>query len=463
MKEKKLLHALSNVDERYLEEMHETKTVKKRPAMKLVWVAAAVLSLMTLLMGSAMIKLWPATCDLFKYPLTDPALVAPENIKLTVAEVNPTSMKVYCKVEGVEDGKDAIYILPNGPFTLDRKTDEGWEPLTPKYEDADWKAYRMLTGGTTDWYISWTGIYGILEPGTYRYNAVVLEGKAPSSVEFTVTKKLDPTMKELLENTLSSYSYCVRYTAIPEISNMDHLSRKDREVLVETTHGNTTEYRKYGDQLLVLDYFDDQPEQPSLGMMVKNGQKYRLDHEGDDSTNPIIGWSLWPDVDQNRFTSWVTDLLTGNNCTLQYAPDGTPESVVRVTKRPNQAYGITVTWTETWELDTTDPGAVAAVFARQDVNKPRTFSWEEEQKTLEPLEVSFHNTQPQPITTAPQAAERAMAECTVDYTKVIVYHDETAGMWKVEFQNFYGYQGYQYVYLTDDGLTYAVANGAPKT
>ena len=35
-------------------------------------------------------------------------------------------------------------------------------------------------------------------------------------------------------------------------------------------------------------------------------------------------------------------------------------------------------------------------------------------------------------------------------------------MWKVEFQIAYGYQGYQYVYLDDDGITQMISGVGSK-
>ena len=61
-----------------------------------------------------------------------------------------------------------------------------------------------------------------------------------------------------------------------------------------------------------------------------------------------------------------------------------------------------------------------------------------------------------------EAIERVKAECTVQYDKIVVYRDEEAGMWKVEFQIMYGYQGYQYIYLNDDGITQMVSGAGSK-
>ena len=50
----------------------------------------------------------------------------------------------------------------------------------------------------------------------------------------------------------------------------------------------------------------------------------------------------------------------------------------------------------------------------------------------------------------------------MEHTKVLVYRDEAAEMWKVEFQMEYGYHGYQYIYLDDEGITQMVSGAGSK-
>ena len=76
---------------------------------------------------------------------------------------------------------------------------------------------------------------------------------------------------------------------------------------------------------------------------------------------------------------------------------------------------------------------------------------------MKSLEVAYKNTTAEPVTTATEAIKRAMEECSVEYDKILVYRDESAKMWKVEFQIEYGYQGYQYIYLDDEGITQMVS------
>ena len=196
--------------------------------------------------------------------------------------------------------------------------------------------------------------------------------------------------------------------------------------------------------------------------MYKEGHAYYLDHEGDDSDNPVIGWSRWTELDRNRLEDWVSLILESGEYELRDAQDGSGKELVQVTQREHEYYGVTSTWTVVWKLDTSDPGACADELAQQDVNAARPFTWELDRQSRKPLNRTFVNTQPQPITTAPEAVDRALAEYSGDYTKVIVYRDETAGMWKVEFQDDYGYRGYHYVYLDDNGITQMIAEGEPK-
>lgn len=199
-------------------------------------------------------------------------------------------------------------------------------------------------------------------------------------------------------------------------------------------------------------------------MMYKDGIKYTLDHEGDDRTKPIIGWSPWPDMDMNRLTDWISMLTVDTDSwEAEYDAAG---ALTRLERRSHTGryddYDVEVTYIETWEFKTDNRSETAEKFAAQGVDTAQEFSWEEDQKNMKSLDVEYINTTVLPIHTASEAIERAKAECTVQYDKIIVYRDEEAGMWKVEFQIMYGYQGYQYIYLNDDGITQMVSGAGSK-
>ena len=123
---------------------------------------------------------------------------------------------------------------------------------------------------------------------------------------------------------------------------------------------------------------------------------------------------------------------------------------------------VTSTTTITVLIKDTDPATISQKIEEQDINFYREFNWAEDQKNRTPQTVTFRNTTPSSVTNAPEAIALAMKECTVDYTKIVLYRDEAAGMWKVEFQIMYGHQGYQYIYMNNDGITQMVAYGSAK-
>lgn len=123
---------------------------------------------------------------------------------------------------------------------------------------------------------------------------------------------------------------------------------------------------------------------------------------------------------------------------------------------------VPVTNTMTIEICDTDAASISKKIADQDVNFYRDFSWEKDRKEQTPLNVDFQNTGSSPVTNAPEAIAQAVKECNVEYTKIVVYRDEAAGMWRVEFQILYGHGGYQYVYLNNDGITQMIANAGAK-
>lgn len=465
MNGKELFESMTHVHSKYILEADALPEAQPRPrrlVLKKSALIAAVLGLMVLLMGSTVIiRTVLAESDLFDYPLVDTALVPPENIHLTVDQVGTTSMHVYCDIEGVEYGKNSIYILANGPFAIEKQTENGWEALPSNIDDPTWDADEILTDGTTDWYVNWSAMYGILEPGTYRYVATVLEGNVPVSVEFTVEGEESSDLQAAVQGILNGEAYHIRYTTWYEFGSMENLTKDGRDFVEHETATYTYEYVKSGEDMLYLCYREDILW---TGMMYENGIKYQLDHEGDDRTNPVIGWSPWPDMDLNDLTSWIgtlTSRLVESN--VENNTNGSISRIVYTEKGDTfNSYKIEYTRYQTWEIITTDPIEAAAKLAQQDVDTAREFSWEDDRKNMKALEVEFVNTDAQPVSSASEAIARAMAECTVEHDKILCYRDEEAGMWKVEFQIMYGYQGYQFIYLNDDGITQMVSGAGSK-
>ena len=152
------------------------------------FILVAIIVMSVFLMGSAVIiRLTLATAP--EYPLIEPDSIPHENIHLSVSDITPTSMRIYCKIDGVIEGVNDIFIQCNGPFTIEKQTDGEWEQLHMILEDPTWDAEDVRTKGSTDWPVNWSTLYGVLSGGTYRFTTTVLEGNKPVSVEFTVAEE----------------------------------------------------------------------------------------------------------------------------------------------------------------------------------------------------------------------------------------------------------------------------------
>lgn len=425
------------------------------------WLIAAIIAAMVFLMGSAwVIHLTIAAHP--DYPIIDAAEISLESVHLSVSDVTPTGMHVYVSIDGFEPGSEqAVYMLQNGPFHLDRKTESGWESVTVLIDDPEWDADRVWTDGNSDWIIDWSAVYGMLGGGTYRYTITLLEGKEPVSVEFQIDTVQKTDLAASLQSILDGDSYYVKYTIRNELASIENLTKEQKELFESENAVWIYEYWKSGEDLMHLIYRENILW---VGMMYKDGIKYALDHEGDDRTKPIIGWSPWPDMDMNRLTDWISMLMVDlDSWEAAYNSAGTLTGLKRNSRNGRfDGYDIEVTYIETWEFSTDNSVETADKFAEQDVDTALVFSWEEDQKSMKSLNVEYVNTAAEPITTASEAIARAKAECSVTYDKIIVYRDEEAGMWKVEFQIMYGYQGYRYVYLDDEGITQMVSGAGSK-
>ena len=435
-----------------------------RRSVKKLWIIAAIVGLMLLLMGCVgIIRYVSARSILHDYPVADGDQIDAKRVHLSVEDVTATSMRVYCVVDGIEYGVNSVEMIQNGPYTIEKKKADGWEVLSVLREDPLDQGNEVLSAGELDWLVDWSGTYGILSSGTYRYTATVVEGVEPISVEFTVNKQEGMNLQDEIGNILNAESYCVRFYMSYEYGSLEKVSDQVREYLVdfaEVENASYGEYWKHGDDLL---YFYYRGDKIINGMMYKDGIKYSLDFEGDNVNNPVIGWSQHPDLELDRLTGWVTYLSRQGFCgNAEYSEDGSLRKITVIEERDNfqDNYKVDTTITRVWEIVTTEQAMTE--IGEQDVNVVREFSWKEDQQVMKALNVQFNNTTVQPIATASEAIDRAMAECTVEYEKILVYRDADEGMWKVEYQILYGYQGYQYVYLDDDGITRMVSGAGSK-
>ena len=352
-----------------------------------------------------------------------------------------------------------------------------------------------LTGGQLDLGYSWGLVYGRLNPGTYRLTTTVVEGQPEVHVEFNIADSSNLTHAEAIQRcndaidaVLNRECYHVYLSQLQEFGEIPEGIRMD-----DGHNTSYSEFWKSGEDYLEL--YAREEGQVVDGMMKKAGVKYRLDNETEgDSNTPVAGWSVWPDLDDERLAWWAAyyepnsaafpdgiGVITDEEITFQRRTDDQDNQTETVsflfddggnlkkilsTRFEKRFYAenafVPVTNTMTIEICDTDAASISKKIADQDVNFYRDFSWEKDQKERTPLNVAFQNTTFSPVTSAPEAIAQAVKECNVEYSKIVVYRDEAAGMWRVEFQILYGHLGYQYVYLNNDGITQMIANAGAK-
>ncbi len=497
-----LLESIGQIPEIYITDAHATQPKSAAPRRKMILVAAVLAALLALTGFTFAAHYILAESPFTSLPRLTGADIQYEDIDLTVAGVSPTGIRLMCTIhnaafseENPEDSENAIGII-NGSFYLEKKTDSGWEELPKRIEDATWEKQEYITGGQLDLEYTWGVVYGRLDAGTYRLTTTVVEGQPEMSVEFQITDSSDMTYAQAIQKCndatdalLNRECYHIYLSQVTEYGDIPEGAR-----IADEHDTSYSEFWKSGGDYLEL--FSRGAGQVVDGKMKKDGIKYRLDNETEyDGNTTVAGWSVWPALDEERLAWWaeyyepenvifpegvgvisdeeITFLRKNANeddgtqtVSFHFDDAGNLEEIV-LTIVVNQYYAenayVPVTNTVTIQILDTDASSIAQKIADQDVDFYREFSWKADQKQYTPLQVNFRNTAPTPVTSAPEAIAQAVKECNVDYTKIVVYRDEAAGMWRVEFQVQYGYGGYQYIYLNNDGITQMIANAGAKT
>lgn len=518
MKGEKMLIGLSYIDRKFIDEsendtvsgikLHESTgqeaSISIKRTMKRPLLIAAIIALMLSLMGCAAVTylVW-AESPFTSLPLLIGEQIAYDDIQIQVIGASPTGLAMMCTIdnpafasENPDESENAIDII-NGPFYLERKTDNGWEELPKIIEDATWEKQTFRTGGSLDLRYSWGNVYGYLDPGTYRITTTVVEGQPEMQVEFEISAPKNLDNAEAIQKCNDAVQSLVNQEAYHiYLTQESKYGPQPEGIHVGDDGFACDEFWKSGEDYLNLHSRDG--GQVNDGFMKKGGIKYRLDNEVEyDSTTPVAGWSVWPSLDDNRLAWWAMyyhpdrvtfpegiGVVSDEEITFQLIPQEGETATETVSFFFDEAgklekyqsirvdtiavdpkvseVDVTGTYTTILLIMDTDPAVISQRIEEQDINFYREFTWAEDQQSRTPQTVTFKNTTNNPVTNAPEAIAQAMKECTVDYTKIVVYRDEAAGMWKVEFQILYGHQGYQYIYMNNDGITQMVAYGSAK-
>lgn len=466
MKGKDLFVGMSFIDSKFIEEAEAVTRLKpeKRLFLRRPFLLAAVIALLLMLVGCGTYMVLTLAGEPWaSMPKVEGKDVPGEDIHVTVKSASPTGIQLQCDIEGFGIEEKSIIMLQYAPCILERKTQGGWEKVPKRMEDPEWTADRMLTDGHCVIETSWPAVYGYLDVGSYRITLEVVEGHEPVTLEFEITEEMHTEGLKLAEDLVSREYWHVRETGFHTYGALENVPEEIHDQFRGPfgDEDDVTEYWKYGENFLCLHYDEGELES---GMMLKDGVKYSLVREQESNDYPIVGWMPWPDMDLARLAAWSdyfeTELYQQE---LIYRPDGTIEKAV-FTRTENDDGGYDVEQTSVINLEFPDTSSeeIAQMIADQNTNVWQNFSWEEDRQKYKSLDVTYINTTPSPITTAADALALAEKECTVEANRIKVYRDVEAGIWKIEYQILYGYNGYQYIYLNEEGITVMVSGAGSK-
>ena len=414
-----------------------------------------------------------------------PAQIRTDLVELEITDASPSHLKVRFQV--LKD-PETTETTQSGPITLEKQAGEGWEPLEKITDLPEVPADPVAPAGKGYWYDRWTDFtrdYGLLSPGVYRIHWQLLRDQEPVVFPFSILPREDPEEARAVERILES---------------LNQLRQKDYDIsAVFSRTGEPDDCRRYlrsGKDRLQVGYRQEggQPV-PFQGGMLRDGIAYLLKHE-DINTNdsPIYGWEptlllppgirlegwmpLMDPLETVEFTKITPELIRCRAQLPSYDPDS-PEPYRETSYEFDGSGALTAIRSCTVDyarnhhdsydemksyedMEILESSKALQVIHDQKEAKPRPVSWAQDKAEQQAASLTFRNTEAQPVTSAIQALERAKAECTVKFDGTMVYYDPEAGIWKLEFQQFYGLQGYQYIYLDDQGVTQMIVNAGPK-
>ena len=462
-----LFRGLNYVNAKFIDEAEtvtQLKGEKKILSLRRPVLIAAIIAMLLMLVGcGAAIYMILAEEPWASIPRVEGTDVSREDVQISVTVVTPTYLSYRCDIEGFGSEEKSVILYNDAPCIIEKKTGDGWQELPKQITDTEWTADEVLTDGHFDGRLQWTAHYGYLDVGLYRVTVPIVEGNDDFVLEFEITEEMHSDGLEMASDLANREFWHIRETSNVEYGSLENVPDEVKEQYMreDESADDSSEYWKCGEDYLYLMYDGDNI---IMGMMYKDGIKYKLVREWESNDAPIVGWMPWPDMDLNRVTGWryVFETTQGQK-DISRSSDGSIETVVLTsTEKDANGFDLDVTYTTTLQVMPTSRDEIRKMIDAQNTNAWQAFSWEEDQKIQKPQAVTFVNTAPSPITNATDALALAEKECTVDYTQVKVYRDEAAGIWKIEYQIFYGYQGYQYVYLNDDGITVMISGAGSK-
>ena len=350
-----LFRGLNYVNAKYIDEAEtvtQLQPEKKILSLRRPVLIAAIIAMLLMLVGcGAAIYMILAEEPWASIPRVEGTDVSREDVQISVTVVTPTYLSYRCDIEGFGSEEKSVILYNDAPCIIEKKTGDGWQELPKQITDTEWTADEVLTDGHFDGRLQWTAHYGYLDVGLYRVTVPIVEGHDDFVLEFEITEEMHSDGLEMASDLANREFWHIRETCSVEYGSLDNVPAEAKEQYLreDESADDSYEYWKCGEDYLYLTYDGDNI---IIGMMYKDGIKYKLVREWESNDAPIVGWMPWPDMDLNRVTEWryVFETAQGQK-DISRGSDGSIETVVLTsTEKDANGFDLDVTYTTTLQV-----------------------------------------------------------------------------------------------------------------
>lgn len=392
-------------------------------------------------------------------------------------------------------GEKAGTLTADDSFRLERWNGSDYTAMTPQSEPAAGQGKTLVPGSTVTWQVTWGDSYGPLASGSYRIGKTFTysdpAGKTQNVdiyAKFRVfAEEMAPyveSYKAALEDLHSRDSYHLTNTIYAEGGECQ-IDAGVYQYYTKTVWKNGSDY------LQELQYVSrDGTVIAHRGYLLRDGKGFELTWNGDNVLSGVASWEAVEYLNEASCERWDFGLEIFDASVGEVFVEGNSVSILeghtyewadearwykKTYTKNEQGQLIAVQYAHipspeeldqeefrsTLEVYDTSADEIAKTIAAQNVSKPLSFSWAEEQAKYPAgaegvKSGGFVNATSQTVN-AGNAATIAQKECTLEWQNTaVVFFDETAKVWKVELGHSQDDTICQTVYLSGEGVTLLV-------
>lgn len=435
-------------------------------------------------------------------------------LHIDTVDVTATGMTIDCWEYGSAERTGTLTM--DGAWWLEQWNGSGYEPIDVAIPEGE--QVRIEKQSTHRWHVDWGTSHGELLPGSYRlgipFTYTSQNGNVETQKFFAKFRIFSEEMKGYIDkcNDALKARYEQEVLHFKEVHYPHNTSIRNELGYVYYTE----EVWKYGDDFLTaLRYYDENGqhiEEYGGGHLCRDGVGYALDWtdemlsevsqwerasyvEDNDVSfgvflhgeviEPIIGeiWdggntiymvSFYDGMDETLLTEEELQQLNEENPLWNYNYNEYVytfddsgnltgyESIAQTAKSAENSQRET---TYKFEIYDTAPEEVQRMIRAQNVSKPVSFSWADDQVRYSEIAKTsgFRNTVSQTVSSIDAAVEIARKDAVItehptyregdEYNLAKAYYDEHADIWKIVFGYSQEDEKQIYVYLSGDGIT----------